>query len=94
LPIETGDLAGRVTALQQRIDALQVRLAAAESAQSRALVELAVSDLEQQKKRVLDYRVQAQFALATIYDQAAHAGGPGKPSPAGAVASPGAGSQP
>ncbi len=87
LPIETGDLALRVSSLQQRIGALQVRLAAAESAQGRALAELAVTDLEQQRKRVQDYRIQAQFALATIYDQAAHAG-PGKPSPAGAVASP------
>ncbi len=61
-----------MSALQQRIGALQVRLAAAETAQSRALAELAVEDLEQQKKRLQGYRVQAQFALATLYDQAAH----------------------
>ncbi|MGH8200631.1 MAG: tetratricopeptide repeat protein [Steroidobacteraceae bacterium] len=72
LPLETGDFAARVGVLQQRIDALQVRLAVAETAQSRALAELAVRDLEQQKKRLQNYRVQAQFALATIYDQAAH----------------------
>lgn len=74
LPVETGDFAGRVTALQQRIDALQVRLEAAEAAQGRALAELAVETLEQQKHRLEGYRVQAQFALATIYDQAAHSG--------------------
>jgi hypothetical protein len=73
LPLETGDFAGRVSALQQRIGALQVRLAAAESAQGQALAALTVHDLEQRKKRLQDYRVQAQFALATIYDQAAHA---------------------
>jgi hypothetical protein len=78
LPVETGDFAGRVNALQQRIGALQVRLAAAEQSQSRALAELAVRDLEQQKKRLQGYRVQAQFALATIYDQAAHAADPAK----------------
>jgi hypothetical protein len=72
LPLETGDFAGRVGVVQQRIGALQVRLAVAETAQSRALAELAVRHLEQQKKRLQDYRVQAQFALATIYDQAAH----------------------
>jgi hypothetical protein len=72
LPIETGDFAGRVSGLQQRIGALQVRLAAAETTQSQALAELAVHDLEQRKKRLQGYRVQAQFALATIYDQAAH----------------------
>ncbi|HEV2442132.1 MAG TPA: tetratricopeptide repeat protein [Steroidobacteraceae bacterium] len=91
LPVETGAFAGRVGALQQRIGALQVRLAAAQTAQGRALAELAVQDLEQQKSRLRGYRVQAQFALATIYDQAAHAGEDGK-TPAGApspVAAPG-----
>ncbi|HEY7890538.1 MAG TPA: tetratricopeptide repeat protein [Steroidobacteraceae bacterium] len=80
LPIETGDFAGRVGGLQQRIGALQVRLAAAQTAQSRALAELAVHDLEQQKRRLQGYRVQAQFALATLYDQAAHSGTGGKTS--------------
>jgi tetratricopeptide (TPR) repeat protein len=86
-PVETGDFAGRVSALQQRIGALQVRLATVETAQSRALAELAVRDLEQQKRRLQGYRVQAQFALATIYDQAAHADSSSKPSP-GATSSP------
>ncbi|MDE2448184.1 MAG: tetratricopeptide repeat protein [Gammaproteobacteria bacterium] len=71
---ETGDFSQRAGTLQQRIGALQVRLATAETAQSRALAELAVHDLEQQKKRLQAYRIQAQFALATIYDQAAHSG--------------------
>src|SRR5215469_1487402 len=83
LPVETGDFAGRVSGLQQRIDALQARLTAAEAAQSRALAELAVRDLEQQKKRLQGYRVQAQFALATLYDQAAHSGAAGKTSSVG-----------
>ncbi|HEX5207951.1 MAG TPA: tetratricopeptide repeat protein [Steroidobacteraceae bacterium] len=87
LPVQTGDFAARVTVLQQRIGTLQVRLAAAETAQSQALAALAVHDLEQQKKRLEGYRIQAQFALATIYDQAAHpasdtSGGPAAaPSP-------------
>jgi tetratricopeptide (TPR) repeat protein len=75
LPVETGGFADRVSALQQRVGAIQARLATAETAQSHALAELAVADLEQQKERLQGYRVQAQFALATIYDQAAHAGG-------------------
>lgn len=74
---QTGDFAGRVSALQQRLGALQVRLAAAEAAQGQALADLAVSRLEQRKQRLRGYRVQAQFALATIYDQAAHAEGSG-----------------
>jgi hypothetical protein len=91
LQTATGGFAGRVSALQQRIGALQVRLAAAEAAQSRALAELAVRHLEQRKEQLRGYRVQAQFALATIYDQAAHAGADGAPSSGAAspVASPG-----
>jgi tetratricopeptide (TPR) repeat protein len=83
---ETGHFAQRVSALQRRLGALQVRLAAAEAAQGRALAALAVRDLERRKKRLRGYRVQAQFALATIYDQAAHAqdappAASGKPQP-------------
>ena len=92
LPIETGDFEGRVSALQQRIDALQVRLAAAEAAQSRSLADLAVHDLAQEKQRLRGYRVQAQFALATLYDQAAHTGGgrgsPVVPAPASSTGGP------
>ena len=82
----TGDFAARVSALQQRIGALQGRLTAAEAAQSRALAKVAVRDLKQRKKRLQGYRVQAQFALAALYDQAAHAGGDGA---APSAASPG-----
>ncbi|MDE2263241.1 MAG: tetratricopeptide repeat protein [Gammaproteobacteria bacterium] len=78
LQAQTGGFAGRVSALQQRVGALQIRLAAAEQTQSRALADLAVQDLERQKKRLQGYRVQAQFALATLYDQAAHSGGESK----------------
>ncbi len=80
---ETGDFAGRVRLLQQRIGVLQVRLAAAQAAQGRELAALAVHDLEQRKRQVLGYRVQAQFALATIYDQAARAQSPGAVPPPG-----------
>ena len=69
--------------LQQRIGALQVRLAAAETAQSNALAELAVVTSSNRRQRLQDYRVQAQFALATIYDQAAH---PGRDSKTSALA--------
>jgi len=90
LPMETGDFAGRVSELQQRIGALRVRLAAAEEAQGRALAELAVKTLEQRKKRLRGYGVQAQFALATLYDQAAHSA---KRTNASPVAPPGSASQ-
>jgi hypothetical protein len=62
-----------VASLQQRLDALQVRLADAEQRQSAYLVKIAVQELEQQKDRLATYQVQARFALATMYDRAATA---------------------
>ena len=73
MPVNTGEFADRVTSLRQRIDALQVRLAAAEEQQSAYLARLAVHELEQQKERLAAYQVQARFALATMYDRAASA---------------------
>jgi len=73
MPVNTGEFADRVASLRQRIDALQVRLAAAEEQQSAYLARLAVHELEQQKDRLAAYQVQARFALATMYDRAASA---------------------
>jgi hypothetical protein len=77
MPLNTGEFATRVTALRQRLDSLQVRLAAAEQQQRGYLVQVAVRELEQQKARLDTYQVQARFALATIYDRAANAGAAG-----------------
>jgi TolA-binding protein len=73
VPANTGEFAARVASLQQRLDALQVRLADAEQRQSAYLVKIAVQELEQQKDRLATYQVQARFALATMYDRAANA---------------------
>jgi len=73
VPVNTGEFAQRVAALRQRMDALQVRLAATEEQQSAYLAQLAVHELEQQKDRLAAYEVQARFALATMYDRAANA---------------------
>jgi hypothetical protein len=72
VPTNTGEFATRVAALKQRIDALQVRLAAVEGRQSGYLGELAVAALDAQKDRLSTYQVQARFALATMYDRAAN----------------------
>jgi hypothetical protein len=61
-----------VAALETRIDALQVRMAATEQKQSAYLAQVAVAELEQQKDRMATYQVQARFALATMYDRAAN----------------------
>jgi Tetratricopeptide repeat len=84
---QTGHFAGRVSALQARLGELQARLVVAQAAQSNALAALAIRRLEAQKKQLRGYRVQAQFALATIYDQARHADDAGAPAPG--AASPG-----
>jgi hypothetical protein len=73
VPANTGEFASRVASLEQRIDALQARLAEAEQHQSAYLAQLAVHELEAQKGRLATYQVQARFALATMYDRAANA---------------------
>jgi hypothetical protein len=73
MPVNTGEFAARVASLRQRIDALQLRLAAAEDQQGAFLARVAVEELEQQKDRLATYQVQARFALATMYDRAANA---------------------
>jgi hypothetical protein len=72
VPANTGEFATRVASLQQRLDALQVRLADVEQRQSAYLAKIAVQELEQQKDRLATYQVQARFALATMYDRAAN----------------------
>jgi hypothetical protein len=72
VPTNTGEFAARVAALKERIDALQVRLAATEQKQSGYLAQVAVAELQQQKDRLGTYQVQARFALATMYDRAAN----------------------
>ena len=73
MPVNTGEFAARVASLRQRIDALELRLAAAEDKQGAFLARVAVVELEQQKDRLATYQVQARFALATMYDRAASA---------------------
>jgi hypothetical protein len=88
VPTNTGEFAERIAALQQRIDALQIRLVDAAQKQNGFLAELAVRELEAQKDRLATYQVQARFALATMYDRAANAdllqpGETPQPAPAG-----------
>jgi hypothetical protein len=70
-PSRTGDSASRVDALAMRVEALQPRLDAAAAAEERALANLAVRELEAEKRRLGNYAAQAQFALASLYDAAA-----------------------
>jgi len=81
VPSNNGEFATRVASLHQRLESLQVRLAAAEQRQSVYLANVAVQELEQQKARLGTYQVQARFALATMYDRAANAESSGGKAP-------------
>ena len=72
VPTNTGEFATRIAALQQRIDALQIRLVDAAKKQNAYLADLAVHELEGQKDRLATYQIQARFSLATMYDRAAN----------------------
>jgi hypothetical protein len=67
---DTGLFAKRVDALEPRMAELQDRLAAAGRAQGEYLGAIAIEELERQKQRLIDYQLQARYALATIYDRA------------------------
>ena len=82
VPTNTGEFAARIAALKTRIDALEVRLAATEQAQAGYLARVAVRELDEQKARLAAYQVQARFALADMYDRAAHAAGAPAKAPA------------
>jgi len=72
VPVNNGEFATRVSALNGRIEALQARLVSLEQKQGGYLAQLAISALDAQKTRLAAYQVQARFALATMYDRAAN----------------------
>jgi tetratricopeptide (TPR) repeat protein len=70
MPSNTGGFASRVTAVRERMDQLQQRLAALSDRQNRFLQGLAIRELEAQKRRIEVYQIQARYELAAIYDKA------------------------
>jgi len=69
-PRNTAGFESRVGELAARIDEIGPRIDAAGVAQERVLADIAVQELESQKRRLASYATQAQFALAAIYDGA------------------------
>ncbi len=69
MPGNTGAFAGRVTAVGERMDQLQQRLAALSERQNRYLQALAIRELQAQKRRIEIYQIQARYELAAIYDK-------------------------
>lgn len=74
-PGRFGDFGDRVYGLAPRIESLKMRVGDTLAAQRGFLQDIAVGELQTQKRRLDTYTLQARFALATIYDQAATEGG-------------------
>lgn len=72
-PEEVDAFAARIALITPRLDQMQQRIAAVRGRQSDQLVALATGELGRQRERLAAYRLEAQFALATIYDRAANA---------------------
>ncbi len=68
--LDTAGFSARIGELRSRIADIAPRIEAATIRQETVLAELAVAELEAQKKRLASYATQAQFALASIYDSA------------------------
>jgi tetratricopeptide (TPR) repeat protein len=87
-PERTAALGRRVQRMAPRVTDLAVRVDEAKAAQAVRLADIAVGELEAQRKRLDEYSIQARYALATIYDRAAAAPAPAKsasPQPAQAT---------
>ncbi len=78
-PERNAALGARVGTLAPRVDTLALRVENAKGAQARRLADIAVRELEEQRKRLDEYSIQARYALATIYDRAAAGNAPAKP---------------
>lgn len=72
-PRDLDSFGQRIAAVRPRIAGLQQTIARARGDQEQQLTALAVGTLQEQRERLAAYRMQAQFALATIYDRAATA---------------------
>ncbi len=65
------DFAGRIDRLQAVLDGNRNRLASAMQQYEHYLTDVALAELDGQKQRLLTYRAQARFALASIFDRMA-----------------------
>ena len=77
-PRRFSDFSDRVYGLSPRIEGMKMRVEDALGRQRAFLQSIAVGELQAQKQRLDVYTVQAQFALAAIYDISASEGGAGE----------------
>ncbi len=69
-PARYADYEARINTLQPRLLAMQGKLREARQTEERFLSLLAIRELEAQQARLVEYEVQARYALAAIYDRA------------------------
>ncbi len=72
-PAELDGFTTRIADVAPRIERMQRLITQESGQQEQRLQALAIDTLRDQRDRLAEYRVQAQFALATIYDRAATA---------------------
>ncbi len=78
-PERNAALGRRVTRMSPRVAELQLRVESARAEQARRLADIAVRELEGQRKRLDEYSIQARYALATIYDRASESAAAARP---------------
>ena len=69
MPQQLQDYRAQIAMLQPRIEAMQSQIAAVMLGQQKQLETVVAAELEARRQRLASYRIQARFALATIYDQ-------------------------
>ncbi len=69
MPLRLEDYQLQITALRPRIEAIKAQINTVLMRQEQQLQTVIVRELETQKQRLVSYRIQARFALATVYDQ-------------------------
>ena len=69
IPGTVNDFEGRIALLEPRIAMMQRQLQVSMAAHSDYLQRLVEFELNGQKERLLTYRAQARFALASIFDR-------------------------
>jgi hypothetical protein len=71
MPLRLDDYGAQILLLKPRIEALQAQIDSVLMSQQKQLETVVADELEVRRQRLASYRVQARFALATIYDQSA-----------------------
>jgi hypothetical protein len=69
IPAVVKDFTQRIDRLEPRLQSLEVQLQASLQRHSQHLTALAIERMQDQKQRLMTYRAQARYALASIYDR-------------------------